>query len=137
MKVILLAGLLAPLLSSQTAEVVRLDPAAAAANLQSRIAPDYPPLARSARVSGVVTLDSTINKAGRVADLKVLKWHPMLNQSALQAVGQWQYKPHEVNNQPVEVATTITINFGLITPPSIPSGMASISGRVIRADGKP
>jgi TonB family protein len=130
-------GLLAPLLSPQAAEVVRLDPAAAAANLQSRIAPDYPALARAARVSGVVTLDSTINKEGRVADLKVLKGHALLNDSALQAVHQWQYKPHAVNSQPVEVATTITINFSLIIPPSIPFGMASISGRVIHTHGRP
>ena len=139
MRIFLLAGMLAVLAPPlpQADVVVRLDPAAAAANLQSRIAPDYPTLARAARVLGAVTLESTINKDGRVTDLKVLKGHPLLNEAALQAVRQWRYKPHEVNGQPVEAATTIAINFVLIFPPSIPSGMASISGRVLHADGRP
>jgi periplasmic protein TonB len=41
----------------------------------------------------------------------VVSGHPMLSPAALDAVKQWRYKPYLLNNEPVEVETTITVNF--------------------------
>jgi protein TonB len=84
-----------------------------AANLINQVKPVYPPLAKQARISGVVELSAVIGKDGRVQDLKVIKGHPLLVQAALDAVKGWVYRPTLLNGEPVEVSTTIDVNFTL------------------------
>jgi len=81
--------------------------------LASQTKPEYPPLARQARISGVVELSAIIGKDGRVANLSVVKGHPLLVQAALEAVKDWVYQPTLLNGQPAEVCTTIDVNFTL------------------------
>ena len=81
--------------------------------LVSQPRPLYPPIAKQARISGVVHLQAVIAKDGTVADLKVLSGHPLLVQSALEAVRQWVYAPTLLNGNPVEVLTQIDVNFTL------------------------
>jgi periplasmic protein TonB len=78
-----------------------------------RIEPAYPPLARQARIQGVVLLTAIIDKSGNIQNLQLLSGHPMLAPAAIDAVKQWRYKPFLLNGQPVEVETTITVNFQL------------------------
>lgn len=84
-----------------------------AANLISSPRPIYPPLAKAARIQGTVVLEATISKQGTIENLTVLSGHPLLIQSAMDAVKQWRYKPTLLNGEPVEVITTITVNFSL------------------------
>ena len=37
----------------------------------------------------------------------------MLRQSALDAVKTWRYKPYMLNGEPVDVETTVSVNFTL------------------------
>jgi protein TonB len=83
------------------------------AMLVSQPHPIYPPLAKQARISGTVTLNAVIGKDGHIANLTVAKGHPLLIQAALDAVKNWVYKPTLLNGEPVEVATTIDVNFTL------------------------
>ncbi len=83
------------------------------ANLISQIKPIYPQLARQARISGTVRLQAVIAKDGTVQELQVLSGHPLLVQAALDAVRQWRYKPTLLNNEPVDVITTVDVNFVL------------------------
>lgn len=82
-----------------------------AASLVSQTKPAYPPLARQARIQGTVVLHAIIGKDGRVSQLEVISGHPLLVQSAIEAVKQWQYKPTQLNGEPVEVDTTIQVTF--------------------------
>jgi TonB family protein len=75
--------------------------------------PIYPELAKQARISGVVTLNAIIGKDGHVENLTVMKGHPLLVQAALEAVKNWVYKVTLLNGQPVQVQTTIDVNFTL------------------------
>ncbi len=81
--------------------------------LVKKVQPEYPALAKQARVQGSVVLKAIIGKSGKIENLQVISGHPMLTASALQAVRQWQYKPYILNGQPVEVETNITVNFSL------------------------
>ncbi len=83
------------------------------ANLISNPKPIYPPLAKAARIQGTVVLEAVISKQGTIENLSVLSGHPLLIQSAIDAVKQWRYKPTLLNGEPVEVITTITVNFSL------------------------
>lgn len=77
------------------------------------VPPIYPPIAQSARVSGVVIIEATIGTDGRVKDAKVLRSIPLLDQAALDAVKQWQFTPTLLNGVPVPVIMTVTVNFTL------------------------
>lgn len=82
-------------------------------NLIHRVQPEYPQLARQARIQGTVVLCAIINRDGRIENLQVLSGHPMLVPAAIEAVRQWRYRPYLLNDQPVEVETQITVNFTL------------------------
>jgi protein TonB len=82
-------------------------------DLIHRVQPDYPPLARSARIQGSVLLQAVISRQGTIENLRVLSGHPMLVRAAIDAVSQWRYRPYILNNEPVEVETQITVNFSL------------------------
>jgi protein TonB len=75
--------------------------------------PEYPPLAKMARIQGTVRLEAIISKDGTIQDLKVLQGHPLLVKSAIDAVARWRYQPTLLNGEPVEVVTEIDVNFTL------------------------
>ena len=75
--------------------------------------PEYPPLAKMARIQGTVRLDAVISKDGTIQDLKVISGHPLLVKAALDAVQRWRYQPTMLNGDAVEVATEIDVNFTL------------------------
>ncbi len=78
-----------------------------------RTSPVYPEIAKSAHVSGTVALGANITKAGTLTNLHVLSGPTMLRNSAVDAVKTWRYRPYLLNNQPVEVETTIRVVFSL------------------------
>lgn len=84
-----------------------------AAMLVNKISPVYPPLARQTRIAGTVRLHAIIGKDGSIQQLEVMSGHPLLVQSALDAVRQWRYRPTLLNGEPVEVDTTIDVIFSL------------------------
>lgn len=96
-----------------TPQRIRVGGNVQAANLIRKIAPTYPPLAKQARVQGTVRLNAVIGKDGSIQNLNVVSGHPLLVNAALEAVRQWQYKPTLLNGEPVEVVTTIDVNFTL------------------------
>ncbi|HUY14725.1 MAG TPA: energy transducer TonB [Terriglobia bacterium] len=75
--------------------------------------PEYPQLAKMARIQGVVRLEALISKDGTIKDLKVMSGHPLLVKSAIDAVSRWRYQPTLLNGDAVEVATEIDVNFTL------------------------
>jgi protein TonB len=91
----------------------RVGGAVQAAKLVNRVQPIYPPLARQTRISGTVRLHAIIGKDGTVQQLQVESGHPLLVQSALDAVKQWRYQPTLLNGEPVEVDTEIDVIFSL------------------------
>lgn len=83
------------------------------AQIIHQIRPVYPPLARQARIQGTVRLQAIIAKDGSIIQLEVIQGHPLLVQAATDAVKQWRYRPTLLNNEPVEVVTTIDVVFML------------------------
>ena len=75
------------------------------------VAPVYPPIAQSAGVTGVVTIEATIGADGKVVDAVVVRSIPLLDQAALDAVRQWEYIPTLLNGVPVPIVMTVTITF--------------------------
>ena len=87
----------------------------AAKLIKPRVMPVYPESAKSAGVQGTVVLHAVISKDGEVLSLRVMNSQvdPDLAKSAVQAVSQWHYTPTLLNGEPVEIDTTIQVNYTL------------------------
>jgi periplasmic protein TonB len=84
-----------------------------APKLIKKVAPIYPPFAKTARVQGRVRFSATIGKDGTIQNPKVITGPPMLVQAATDAVKQWVYQPTLLNGEPTEVVTQIDVDFAL------------------------
>ncbi len=84
-----------------------------AGNVLDKTVPQYPAIARAARIQGTVVLQATIAKDGTIQNLRVINGPPMLQQAAIDAVRSWRYKPYLLNGEPVEVETTVNVVFNL------------------------
>jgi protein TonB len=87
------------------------------AKLVQQARPVYPPLAKQARIQGVVRLQAVIAADGTMKNLAVISGHPLLVPAALEAVRQWVYATTLLNGEPVEVITQIDVNFTLSDQP--------------------
>jgi TonB family protein len=93
------------------AEAVRVGGAIRPPTKVKHVDPIYPAIAKSARVSGTVVLEATIDPVGKVIDTRVVKSVPLLDQAAIDAVQQWEYTPSTHKGVAVPVVMTVTINF--------------------------
>ena len=103
----------APQTPTTPAERLTLSPDESRKLLLSKVGAVYPPIAKAAQVSGTVVLQATISTDGSIENLRAVSGPAMLQQSALNAVKQWRYRPYLLNNTPVEVETTINVIFAL------------------------
>lgn len=75
--------------------------------------PEYPVLAKQAKIQGDVILDAVIDTQGNVVELSVISGHPLLVPAALAAVRQWKYQPTYLNDEPISVQLHVTVRFRL------------------------
>jgi protein TonB len=97
----------------EPSKVVSISAGVAVGLLLQKTNPVYPPIAKAARVAGTVELQATISKSGTIENLRVVSGPDMLRQSAMDAVRSWRYRPYKLNNEPVEVETTVDVIFAL------------------------
>jgi TonB family protein len=98
---------------SETSRSIRFGGNVAQANLVYQVPPVYPPIAKTAHISGTVMLHCIIGKDGTVQNLQYISGPPLLMKSAMDAVQQWRYKPMLFNGEPVRVDTTVSVVFTL------------------------
>jgi TonB family protein len=104
---------------------VQLSPAPAVLN---RVDPEYPPLARQARISGIVRLRVGIATDGSVKSIEVVNGHPLLVPPALESVRQWRFQPPAS-----EITSTVEVPFVLPpgdTPSSAQQGKQAAPQRI-------
>jgi TonB family protein len=77
------------------------------------VAPVYPAEAQSKRIEGVVILELTIDPAGKVTMVNVLRSIPALDQAAVDAVRQWEFAPTLLNGKPTAVTMDVSLTFSL------------------------
>ncbi|HEV2691198.1 MAG TPA: energy transducer TonB [Bryobacteraceae bacterium] len=83
------------------------------AKLVKQVMPVYPPMAKTAHISGTVRLLGIIGKDGTIRNLQTISGHPWLARAAVEAVSQWVYRPTLLSGEPVEVICPIDVNFTL------------------------
>ncbi len=92
-----------------------IPPDTAKLNLVGFVQPEYPPLAKVARIAGIVRASIVIDETGNVKEIKLISGHPMLAPAALNAIRKWKYKPFEVDGKTTSVQTEVEVSI----PPSI------------------
>jgi periplasmic protein TonB len=102
-----------PAVKSAPSRVIAVSGGVSEGLLISKANPTYPAIARATHTAGAVVLAATISTTGRIENLQVISGPPTLRQAALDAVRTWRYRPYRLNNQPVEVETTINVIFSL------------------------
>jgi periplasmic protein TonB len=83
---------------------------------ETKVTPEYPELARVARIEGNVILQAVIRADGTVGDLKVLRCSQTtfgFEEAAVEAVRQWRYLPALLDGRPVDVFFTVFVDFKL------------------------
>jgi TonB family protein len=103
----------APAISTAATPSISVSGEVQAAHLIRQTKPVYPPLAKMARVQGTVRFNAVIGTNGAVKELHVVSGPPLLENAAIDAVQKWLYEPTLSNGEPVEVRTTIDVNFAL------------------------
>jgi protein TonB len=78
--------------------------------------PAFPFGARESGINGAVELDVVIGRDGSVEDVTVLSGNPLLTPAAVEAVRKWQFQPPLINGSPIEVLTTVEVNFKFYRP---------------------
>lgn len=79
----------------------------------SQIKPIYPPAAKTARATGVVKVEVTINETGDVAEVQKTSGPAMLQAAARDAIRKWKFKPFVRDGQPVKATGFVSFNFAL------------------------
>jgi TonB family protein len=94
---------------------VRLGGEVQATKLLNKVMPVYPATAKAAGIEGTVILHAVIGMDGKPLSLRVMNSQadPELARAAVESVSQWRYRPTLLNQEPIEVDTTITVNFSL------------------------
>jgi len=96
-----------------TPQRVRVSSGVSTGLLIKKVTPNYPPLAKQARIQGHVLLQAEISKEGTIQNLQLISGHPMLAPAAIEAVKQRRYKPYLLNGEPVAVETQVDVVFSL------------------------
>lgn len=102
---------LSALLLTAAEEPVRVPQPTALSNVQNKVPPAYPAVARQLRLTGDVEVDITIDEEGRVADAKVVKGNAVFSAATVDAVKKWSFKPIQVQGKAQKVLTTLTFSF--------------------------
>ena len=79
--------------------------------LTHKVDPVYPEAARETNAKGLVVLDAVIGPDGTVRDLRPVSRPDVLEPAALEAVRWWRFEPYRLNGKPVEVETTVAVEF--------------------------
>ncbi len=107
------------------ADPLEVSPGKMAGNILTKTPPRYPEQAKKARIQGTVVLNAVIDKHGKIDKLRVVSGPAALQQSSLDAIRKWTYKPYRLNGKPVVVETTINVIYSLAPPAPAGSGTAA------------
>jgi TonB family protein len=74
--------------------------------LVSKVAPEYPALAKQLKLSGEVQVEANIDEDGSVGDVTTISGNPVLAKAVVDAVKKWKFKPFKS-----KVSSNFTVGF--------------------------
>lgn len=80
---------------------------------RQRVSPNYPSIAKTARITGVVTVFLTVDEKGEVVSVERADGPLQLQQAAIDAARRWKFHPTLVDGKAVSVKGYLSFNFTL------------------------
>jgi protein TonB len=79
----------------------------------SKVAPTYPPAAKTMRMTGTVKVEVLVNEDGSIAEVQKTSGPSMLQRAAVDALKKWKFKPFVKDGQAVKASGFVSFNFNL------------------------
>jgi TonB family protein len=77
------------------------DPVHAERKVVSRVAPNYPELAKRMHIRGMVRVEALVRPNGSVKSTRILGGNPVLVDAAVDAIGRWKFEPAQSDSAEV------------------------------------
>ncbi len=81
--------------------------------LETKVQPEYPPMARQLKIQGTVELEATTSETGEVSKVQIMSGNPVLTSPASQAVRRWKFKPFMEDGKAIRVVAPIVVDYKL------------------------
>jgi len=102
----ILAAMLGVALLLHAEDAKKIPTEEAMSALVTKVAPEYPSLAKQLKLTGQVELQTDIDEDGSVGDVTTVSGNPVLARAAGDAVKKWKFKPFKS-----KVSTVIIVGF--------------------------
>jgi len=89
----------------------KITKAEAMSSIVSKVAPEYPLMARQLKIEGQVELEVTIGESGSVEGVTIVSGNPVLTKPASEAVKKWKFSPFTQEGKPVKAVAPLTLVF--------------------------
>jgi protein TonB len=82
-----------------------------AGRILRRVEPEYPPIAKQARVTGTVVVEVSVDEQGNVSSARVQSGPQPLRAASVAAAMRWKFQPSTLNGAPVRTISRLVFNF--------------------------
>jgi TonB family protein len=79
----------------------------------TKVAPEYPPIARQLKIEGAVELEAVVTEAGVVEKVNIVSGNPVLTRPASDAIKKWKFAPFTSDGKAVKALVPVTLSFKL------------------------
>jgi protein TonB len=87
--------------------------AEALAAVVTKVAPDYPVIARQLKIQGIVELEAIVTETGVVEKVNIISGNPVLTKPAAEALKKWKFNPFQTDGKPVRAVAQVGLSFKL------------------------
>jgi TonB family protein len=77
----------------------------------TKVAPDYPPIARQLKIEGAVELEAVVTESGVVEKVNIVSGNPVLTRPASDAIKKWKFAPFTSDGKAVKALVPVSLSF--------------------------
>lgn len=92
-------------------ELVKLSRAEATRAVVSKVAPEYPAMARQLKMAGEVEVEAVVTETGQVEAVNIVSGNPVLTRAVVEAVKKWKFAPQMMGGKPARAVAPLSFNF--------------------------
>jgi TonB family protein len=77
----------------------------------TKVAPEYPPIARQLKIEGAVELEAVVTETGVVEKVNIVSGNPVLTRPASDAIKKWKFAPFTSDGKAVKAVVPVSLSF--------------------------
>ena len=77
----------------------------------TKVAPEYPPIAKQLKIEGAVELEALVTESGTVEKVNIVSGNPVLTRPASDAVKKWKFAPFTSDGKAVKALVPVSMSF--------------------------